>query len=58
MGDVHHRGAEPPVQDRQLGACADTRLWIEIGERLIKQKCLRLSNDRTAKRTSIVESVG
>ena len=37
------------MESRQLDASLDTKLRVEIGERLVEEKCERLADDRAPK---------
>ena len=48
MGDVNHGGVEALVQGFDLGPQLHAQLGIEVGERLIEQKNLRVAYHRPA----------
>jgi hypothetical protein len=48
VGDVDGGGLKPLVQFLELGAHGHAQLGIEVGQRLIKQKDLRVAHDGAA----------
>ena len=48
VGNVDEGGSQLLVQLDDLGAHGGTQLSVQVGERLVKQQDMRISNDRTA----------
>ena len=53
VGDVDHRGSEPALERRDLGACLDAELCVEVAERFVHEENLRLANDRPTDRDAL-----
>ena len=51
--DVDHRGAELLMKPRDLAPHLHAQLGVEIGQRLVEEKHLRLSDDRPAERDAL-----
>jgi len=47
--DVHHRRAELAMEPSELDSRLDAELGVEIGQRLVEEKCQWLAHDRAAK---------
>ena len=53
VGDVEEGGAQPRVQLGDLGAHLRAQAAVQIGERLVQQKDLRLAHERAAERDAL-----
>ena len=58
VGDVDHRGPEPLVEPRDLGAGLHAQLGIEVGQRLVHEEHRRLADDRPAERDALPLAAG
>lgn len=53
VGDVHRGGAQPPLQPGDLGAHPHPETGVEVGQRFVHQKGLRVADDRAAHRDAL-----
>ena len=53
VGHVDGRDPEPVVETRQLGAHVDSKLRVQVRERLVHQERLRLAHDRAPHRDTL-----
>ncbi|NCL74794.1 hypothetical protein AIIKEEIJ_02240 [Rhodococcus sp. YH1] len=53
MGDVHGRGAQPTLQSRDLRACADPQLRVEVAQRFVHAEHRGPSHDGPAHRHAL-----
>jgi hypothetical protein len=58
VGDVHGRRAQPLMQRLDLRAHCDAQLGIEIRQRLVKKKDLRITHDGAAHRDALALAAG
>ncbi len=58
VGDVDRCGPQPLVQFLDLGAHRHTQLGVEVGERLVEQKHLRIAHDGAAHGNALALTAG
>ena len=58
VGDVDHRRVQLQVEAFQLGAHLHPQLGVQIGERLVHQKRLRVADQRAAQRDALLLPAG
>src|SRR5205085_2616072 len=58
VGDVDGGGFQPLVQFLDLGAHRNPQLGVEVGQRLVEQKYLRIADDGAAHRDALTLAAG
>ena len=58
VGNIDEGGAQSQVQLRDLGSHLCTQLCVQVGERLVKQEDLRVTDDCTAQRNTLSLTTG